>query len=161
MNLPGHETALLCLSVDDTLSSLFARWLVNAEAGTIAENVTYTCIHFLSAETTRQTARLLCVGWDGDCCDGASEAPNALNLPYLARRSHYVTYLELGCSLVTVIAPAFFGLYDLIGVATPSCLHTICVSALHLSESSYRMMFTQLSIQVCLTLLWAVPSLTR
>ena len=76
----------------------------------------------LSGETTRQTARLLCVGWDGGCCDGASEAPNALNLPYLAHRSHYVTYLELGCSLVTVIAPAFFGLYDLIGDATPLCL---------------------------------------
>ena len=122
MNLPGHQTALLCLSVDDTLSSPFARWPVSAEAGTIADDLLYTCIYFLSGETTRQTTRCLCVGWEGGCCDGASEAPNALNLPYLAHRSHYVTYLELGCSLVTVIAPAFFGLYDLIGVATPSCL---------------------------------------
>ena len=51
MNLPGHQTTLLCLSVDDTLSSPFARLPVNAKAGTIADNLPYTCTFVLSGET--------------------------------------------------------------------------------------------------------------
>ena len=51
MNLLGHQPALLCLSVDDTLSSPFARWSVNAEAGTIADNLPYICTFVLSGET--------------------------------------------------------------------------------------------------------------